>query len=94
MLTNQTNSRLAARLRLARDRGLVALGALVAVGVMILFLTLVGANRANRANSVTPTHASAAHLLLIQPPHPGTANNNPHPNDTSPRSLPPPRGKR
>jgi hypothetical protein len=53
MSTRQSNPRAAPRLHTAVDRGLVALGALVAVGVMVLFLALARANRANPANSET-----------------------------------------
>ena len=58
MSTRESNPRRAPRLRTALNRGLVALGALVAIGVMVLFLTMAGPDRANPAISATPTHAS------------------------------------
>ena len=67
MYTRESNPRPAPRLHTALDRGLVALGALVAVGVMALFLAMGGANRTNPASSVTPTHPFTAHVPLIQP---------------------------
>jgi hypothetical protein len=63
----RSHPRAARRLHTALDRGLVTLGALVAVGVMVLFLTLVGADRANPASSMTATHPSTAHVTRIQP---------------------------
>jgi hypothetical protein len=67
MSTRNSNPCAAPGLHTALDEGLVALGALVAVGVMVLFLALAGANRASPASSVTPTHPSTAHVTLIQP---------------------------
>ena len=55
MSTPESNRRAASRLHTAIDRGLMALGAFVAVGVMVPFLALLGANRANPASAVTPT---------------------------------------
>jgi hypothetical protein len=42
------------------DKGFTALGALVAVAVTVLFLTLTGAHRSNPMNSVTPVLVGTA----------------------------------
>ncbi len=53
-------------LHTALGRGLLVLGALVAVAVTVLFLALTGANRTNRTGSVTATHSSTAYIPPIR----------------------------
>lgn len=67
MSTRESNPPAARRLHTALDRGLVTLGALVAIRVMVLFLGLAGAKRNQPARSVTATHPSTGHVTPTQP---------------------------
>ncbi|MBV8998778.1 MAG: hypothetical protein JO304_06945 [Solirubrobacterales bacterium] len=66
MTTPESIPRAAPRLHTAIGRGLVALGALVAVAVTVLFLALTGANRTNQTGFVTATQSSTAYLPPIR----------------------------
>jgi hypothetical protein len=72
MTTCESDRRATPSLHTALDRGLLALGALVAVGVMVLFLALLGANRPNPAAPVTATPRPIDRPRLRIQPH-GTA---------------------
>ena|SRR5437660_4418330 len=72
------------RLRSAIEIGALALSALVAVGVAVLFLALTGASRTIHG----PRPQSSRYAPLSQSPRGGTTNSHRHPNGASPRSTP------
>jgi hypothetical protein len=64
--TLHSNPRITLRLGAVAGKGVMALGALVAIGVTVLFLTLMGANRATPTSSLTHTHSAIAHPSAVQ----------------------------
>jgi hypothetical protein len=64
--TLDSNPRSTLRLRAGAGKGVVALGALVALGVMVIFLALTGANRATPTNSLSPSHSAIAQRTVAQ----------------------------
>ena len=66
MSTLQSIPRKAPRLRTALGTGLLALGALVAVGVAVVFLALASAHRRSSITAARPAASPSAYVPLIQ----------------------------
>jgi hypothetical protein len=74
MSTLDSSPQIAPRLGNASGKGLLALGALIAVGVAVLILALTGANRTTPTSLVTDTHPATTHLRVVQSHSTGVSN--------------------